>query len=177
MARVRKVAFPPESRLHPDLPAAYFHDAWEAPLADPSLTPVELAQRALAATPGWVEAMLRLRNTLVKPFGVQPATRLGERRSRPDRRWAPGDRLSIFRICSIDDTELVMGIDDAHLDVRISFLVRRAGPASTWVVSSWVKTHNRFGQVYMWPVAPFHALIVIGMMRALSPAAGAAPAR
>jgi hypothetical protein len=76
-----------------------------------------------------------------------------------------GDRLSIFRIFSLDDTELVMGIDDVHLDVRISFLARRAGAASTYVVSSWVKTHNLVGKVYMWPVAPFHAWIVIGMMR------------
>lgn len=165
--RVDKIAFPPESRLHADLPAAYFHDAWETALSDPNLTPVEIAERALGATPGWVEAMLKLRNVLVKPFGVQPTTRLGARRARPAKGWTPGERLSIFRICSIDDTELVMGIDDVHLDVRISFLVRRAGDASTYVITSWVKTHNWAGQVYMWPVAPFHALIVSGMMRAV----------
>ena len=165
MWRVRKVAFPPESRLHADLPAAYFRDAWETALEDAGLAPVEIAERALSATPGWVEAMLRLRNALVKPFGVRAVTPLGARRPRPAKGWGPGDRFSIFRICSIDDTELVMGIDDSHLDVRISFLVRRAGEASTYVVSSWVKTHNWVGRVYMWPVAPFHAFIVIGMMR------------
>jgi hypothetical protein len=88
MWRVRKVAFPPESRLHADLPAAYFHDAWETALNDPGLTPAEIAERALAATPGWVEAMLRLRNRLVKPFGVQAVAALGRRGSRPDRGWA-----------------------------------------------------------------------------------------
>jgi hypothetical protein len=164
MWRVRKVAFPPESRLHADLPAAYFHDAWETTLAEPRLTPVEIAERALSATPGWVEAMLRLRNRLVKPFGVRAVGALGGRGARPARGWRPGDRLSIFSIESIDETELVMGIDDVHLDVRISFLVRR-GEAASYVVSSWVKAHNWIGRVYMWPVAPFHAWIVIGMMR------------
>src|SRR5690348_4268768 len=101
MWRVRKVAFPPESRLHAGLPAAYFHDAWETALRDPSLSPVEIAERALGATPSWVEAMLRLRNVLVKPFGVQPATGLCARRARPARGWQPGDRFSIFRIETI----------------------------------------------------------------------------
>jgi hypothetical protein len=165
MWRVRKVAFPPESRLHADLPAAYFHDAWETALGDPRLAPVKIAERALAATPGWVEALLRLRNALVRPLGVRAVEALGARNLRPARGWAPGDRLSVFRIESLDDAELVMGIDDSHLDVRISFLVRRAGERSTYVVSSWVKTHNLVGKAYMWPVAPFHAWIVIGMMR------------
>lgn len=122
MWRVRKVAFPPESRLRADLPAAYFHDAWETALSDPSLTPAEIAERALGATPRWVEAMLRLRNGLVKPFGVRAVGALGKRGARPAGGWGHGDRLSIFRIVSIDDGELVMGIDDVHLDVRISFL-------------------------------------------------------
>ena len=167
MGRVSKVAFPAESRLSADLPAAYFHDAWEAALGEAGLSPVEIAERVLAATPGWAEALLRLRNALVKPFGVRAATALGARRPRPAGGWKPGDRFSIFRIETLDDAELVMGIDDIHLDVRISFLARRAGPASSYVVSSWVKTHNWLGRVYMWPVAPFHALIVNSMMRAV----------
>ena len=164
MWRVRKVAFPPESRLHRDLSAAYFDDAWETALSDPGLAPVDIAERGLRSTPPWVEAMLRLRNVLAKPFGVHAVAALGARTVRPARNWRSGDRFSIFRIVSVDDTELVMGIDDVHLDVRISFLVRRAGQASSYVVSSWVKAHNWVGRVYMWPVAPFHALIVIAMM-------------
>jgi hypothetical protein len=167
MGRVRKVEFPSESRLSADLPAAYFHDAWEAGLHDAGLSPVEIAERVLAVTPGWAEALLRLRNALVKPFGVRAATALSARGPRPAGGWKPGDRFSIFRIESLDDAELVMGIDDVHLDVRISFLVRRAGAAPSYVVSSWVKTHNWVGRIYMWPVAPFHALIVNSMMRAV----------
>jgi hypothetical protein len=165
MWRVRRVAFPRESSIHPRLREAYFHDAWETALNDPGLAPAEIAERALASTPGWVEAMLRLRNRLVRPFGVRAVEALGARKPKPARGWAPGDRLSIFRIESVDDTELVMGIDDVHLDVRVSFLVRRQAERPTWVVSSWVKTHNAVGKVYMWPVAPFHTWIVIGMMR------------
>jgi len=165
MARVRKVAFPPESRLHADLSAAYFHDAWETQLSDSELSPAEIAGRALSSTPRWVEAMLRLRNWMVKPFGVRAVGVLGRRGGPPAGGWKPGDRFSIFTVCSVGDTELVMGIDDTHLDVRISFLVRRGAGASSYVVSSWVKAHNWVGRIYMWPVAPFHAFIVIGMMR------------
>jgi len=169
MGRVRKVEFPPESRLFADLPAAYFHDAWETALHDAGLSPADIAERVLAATPGWAEALLRLRNALVKPFGVRAATALGARRPRPTGGWKPGDRFSIFRIETLDEAELVIGIDDVHLDVRVSFLARRAGVTSSYVVSSWVKTHNWVGRAYMWPVAPFHALIVNSMMRAAEP--------
>ena len=69
-------------------------------------------------------------------------------------------------VVSIEDAELVLGIDeDTHLDVRLSFLKRRNGPRTSYVVSSWVKTHNWMGRLYMLPVAPVHRLLVKLMMR------------
>jgi hypothetical protein len=52
MPKARKVEFPVESQLHRNLDQAFYSDAFEADLVDASLTPVEIATRALASTPG-----------------------------------------------------------------------------------------------------------------------------
>lgn len=78
---------------------------------------------------------------------------------------AVGDAFSIFRVVFVDSSELVLGIDDTHLDVRMSFLKRLTDSRASYVVSSWVKTHNVLGRVYMLPVAPVHRLLVSLMMR------------
>ena len=165
MTRVARIGFPRESRLQARLPAATYLDAFEVELGDTSLTPVQIATRALSATPAWVEGLLRLRDRLVGPLGLKTVGRLGEVPRRETGPPAPGDRLSIFRIETLDDKELVLGIDDNHLDVRISFLKRPRSLRPTYVVCSLVQTHNLLGRVYMLPVAPFHRLLVAMMMR------------
>ena len=55
MPKARKVAFPVESQLHRNLDQAFYSDAFEAELGRASLTPVAIATRAFASTPGWVE--------------------------------------------------------------------------------------------------------------------------
>ena len=165
MTRVTRIGFPRESRLQARLPAATYLDAFEAELEDNTLTPVQIAARALAATPSWVEGLLGLRDRLVAPLGIKTVGRLGAVRPRSAGPPAVGDRLSIFRVESLDDREVVLGIDDSHLDVRISFLKRPGSLKTTYVVGSLVQTHNLLGRVYMLPVAPFHRMLVAMMMR------------
>jgi len=160
---VRKVVFPAESRLAARLPRATFHDAFEAPLENADLIAAAIAAAALRASPHWVEALIRLRNAMSRPFGIRPVAPLGSVAARDPAAWRPGDGFGMFTIESIDDAELVLGIDDAHLDVRISFLRR---PAS-YLISSLVITHNRVGVAYMQPVRLVHPLLVILLMREL----------
>ena len=68
---VRRVAFPAESQLHGRLGEAFYLDAFETDLRDTALTAAQIARRALAGTPGWVEGMLRLRDALVRPLGIK----------------------------------------------------------------------------------------------------------
>jgi Protein of unknown function (DUF2867) len=166
MPTVRRVAFPKESRLHRDLDRAYYVDAFETDLADASLTPVEIATRAFASTPGWVGGLIALRDGIVSVFGLKTSggvrfSDVGPVSKVP----AVGDSFSIFRVFSVDGAELVLGIDDKHLDVRISFLKRLAGARANYLVNSWVNTHNLLGRTYMVPVAPIHRLLVGVMMR------------
>jgi hypothetical protein len=62
MIQVSKIAFPVGSRLQDRLARATFCDAFEARLRDTSLSAAQIAARAFAATPAWVEGLLRLRD-------------------------------------------------------------------------------------------------------------------
>lgn len=76
MPGVRRVAFPVESRLHRTLDQAFYSDAFETDLVDASLTPVEIATSALASTPGWVDRLVGLRDSIVSLLGLKQVGRL-----------------------------------------------------------------------------------------------------
>jgi len=166
MPRVQRIPFPAESQLCPSLGQAFYSDAFETDLIDPSLTPAEIATRAFASTPAWADGLLWIRDRIVSSFGLKTVGRLrlavdGRRTAEP----AVGDAFSIFRVVSVGRSELVLGIDDRHLDVRILFLKREKDEQASYVVGSWVRTHNALGRVYMLPVAPIHRLLVRLVMR------------
>jgi hypothetical protein len=166
MPKARKVAFPVESQLYRNLDQAFYSDAFETDLVDANLTPADIATRALLSTPGWVDGLVNIRDRIVSLFGLKAVGRL--RLAGGDRSFvepAIGDAFSIFRVVVLDSSELVLGIDDAHLDVRLSFLKRFPDARASYVVSSWVKTHNMLGRLYMLPVAPIHRILVKLMMR------------
>ncbi len=106
-----------------------------------TLSPREAATRGLSL-PRWAGALLRLRNALVRPFGLKT----GE----------PGQ--PIFPTCHETEDEIILGTDDRHLDFRIG-LIRQDGRL---FMSTWVHPHNRWGRAYLALVMPFHILISRG---------------
>lgn len=106
-----------------------------------TLSPREAATRGLSL-PRWAAALLRLRNALVRPFGLKT----GE----------PGQ--PIFPTCHETEDEIILGTDDRHLDFRIG-LIRQDGRL---FMSTWVHPHNRWGRAYLALVMPFHILISRG---------------
>lgn len=156
---VDQVAFPPESWLAAQAGEASFWDAFEADLDEPALTPRDIVARLFAEQPAWVEALIELRDQMVRPFGLKTVTRLGQAVE------GAGAPESLFAVVFEDERELVIGADDRHLNVRISVLKRRIGGRWRYVLTSWVKTHNALGRLYMIPVGRIHPLIVKQAMR------------
>jgi hypothetical protein len=162
---VRKIPFPAESRLHGRLAEASFHDAFETDLTDGGLSAAEIAVRVLRGTPDWVEALLEVRNRAVSLVGLRDTGRMGAVDGRPSEAYRVGDRLSLFEVLSAEEDELVLGADDRHLDARISFLKRRRDGRWRYAISSWVRTRNALGRLYMVPVGRIHPLVVRQAMR------------
>ena len=161
---ITETRFPLDSLIGRALPRTDFADAWEAPLADPAATPVEIALALFARAPGWVDRAMAARNWVVSWFGLKTPGVLSAVGSKPAADYRVGDRIGIFEIFALSEREALLGIDDSHLDVRVSVLKPDAAPAR-YVVSTCVVTHNRLGRLYMLPVGIAHPFVVRATMR------------
>ena len=115
---------------------------------------VDAYAATLGALPLWFKRLLMVRTAIVRPFGISGPT--WEALNEPidtSRLYAAGDHIGRWKIDSISDREIVAGLNDKHLDFRVSLL---KDDASQVFFSTAVKTHNTFGRAYLAIVKPFH---------------------
>jgi hypothetical protein len=142
------------------LPGAQFADAYALSVSGQSLTALAATQLAFGRAPGWINRLLRLRNAVVSPFGLKA----GEKSSKPF-----VEKAGIFPVLHQAPHRIVLGLDDKHLDFRLLVDVQDIGGGmQTVTASTLVKTHNRFGRIYLAIVKPFHRMIVPAMLRQLN---------
>jgi hypothetical protein len=61
--------------------------------------------------------------------------------------------------------QVVLGFDDAHLDFRVVINVETQGKTRlAATATTYVRTHNLGGRLYLMAVKPFHRLIVPAML-------------
>ncbi|WP_035671285.1 DUF2867 domain-containing protein [Bradyrhizobium liaoningense] len=137
------------------LTGAQFIDAFRVEVGAAALNAREACTRMVLHGPRWIDALLRLRNILVRPFGLKTS---GE--GAP----APSGLIGLFPVLSETPERLVAGFDDSHLDFRI--VVDISGNAASRQVTSTtlVRTHNLLGRTYLALIMPFHKLVVRNMM-------------
>ena len=107
------------------LPHIHYADAYRTQMraaAPPDLD--TLVYAVFATTPNWI-VLLRLRNILVRPFGLKtdppvPTTPALAALS-------PGAVIGIFRVLARNDSEIILGDNDRHLDFRVGILRSVAG--------------------------------------------------
>jgi hypothetical protein len=165
MPLVTRTDLPTDSRLSPSLAGADFHDAYAAPLRDGALTPTEIFLKTIRATPPWVSRLMAIRNAIVRQLGLKDVGAMQDAANKPAEAYRVGDRLGIFTVFATGETELVLGIDDSHLDVRVSVSKRANDRPMRYVVSTVVTVHNWLGRAYMAPVGRIHPLVVRALMR------------
>ena len=163
MTKVTETTVPDDSALQPWLVGADFYDAYEAPLTTATLSPTEIFLRASRTTPRWVEELMAVRNRMVRLFGLKDVGAM-KVAARPADAYQVGDRLGIFSIFGKTENELLLGIDDTHLDVRVSLLKSQRNGVPHYVLSTVVHVHNLLGRVYMAPVGRIHPFVVRSMM-------------
>ena len=165
MRTVTAAEVPEESALRASLADAHFFDAYRAALDDPGLTPVEIFLRSAGTTPAWITRLMALRNSIVRRLGLKDVGPMTVLADKPAGDYRIGDQLGIFSIFSSTPDELLLGIDDRHLDVRVSVLKQGGGGRPSYVISTVVKVHNWLGRAYMLPVGRIDPLVVKAMMR------------
>ena len=141
------------------LTGAEFADAFCIEIDDRHLNARRAAELMMARQPRWAEALLSLRNLLVKPFGLKTSG------AGPG---APRDMIGIFPVVSETPDRLVAGFNDRHLEFRLVVDVTVPGETRQVTATTLVKTHNWLGRSYLAVILPFHRLIVPALLRQMA---------
>ena len=138
------------------LAGAQFADAFRAEITDPALDARHAAERMMARQPWWAEALVRLRNIIVTPFGLKTS---GASLT------APREMIRIFPVLSQTPDRLIAGFNDSHLDFRVVVDVATSGTTRNVTLTTLVLTHNWLGRTYLAIIMPFHRLIAPALLR------------
>jgi Protein of unknown function (DUF2867) len=165
----RAVPLPANCQLAPTQHDADFADAYETLVPTSDLSATQIYCAVFGQTPGWVKALMWLRNRVVQPFGLKDA---GAITNVPAARTAiavPGQRIGLFEVVSVSANELVLQDDDKHLLVQLSVLKQSHDAThDKLTVSTVVHIHNTLGRVYMVFVGPAHKVIAPAVTRRAS---------
>lgn len=141
--RAQEVPVPATPLLAEALERVDWSDAYAVP-CDPGMPtdPQVWADAVFRDPPGWVLALLRLRESLVGLVGIERAD------------------AAAFDTRSRRDDEVLLGTDAGHLDFRVS--IRCASDAVT--LTTVVQCHNRRGRLYSVLVRRVHPAVVRAML-------------
>jgi len=138
------------------LAGAQFVDAYRVAVEGGTLDARKAAEKMFARGPRWIEALTRLRNLIVAPFGLKTSGK-GEP--------AAGGMIGLFPVVSETPQRLIAGFNDHHLDFRVVVDVATAADGQQVTTTTLVRTHNRFGRTYLAVIMPFHRLISRTLLR------------
>ncbi len=149
---------PKDSRLHSYFRDGDFLDCFSMRIGRHGDPIAQIAQRIFIGLPGWINALLAVRDFGVSFFGLKTTANLPKDLSFRDS-ISVGDHINFLCVLSVSENEIILGEDDRHLDFRIS--VYRDSDASDRIsLATWVHTHNTLGKIYLAAITPFHNLIV-----------------
>lgn len=148
---------PLASALHAQFtPCATFRDAYRAPLQTPPPGVIDLFFGIFGHHPAWIKLALVVRNRVAGRFGLAVPGDHEVLNPRRRERYEVGDTIGPWPIYSVNESELIAGRNNGHLDFRLSVLRELEGPTPTVVVSTVCVVHNWFGRAYLFFIAPFH---------------------
>lgn len=162
---IATIEVPRNSDIAKLLPGAYFFDSYGMPLAHAGRSALEIYLDVIRKTPAWVDFLMALRNHVVRLFGLKYLGNLGEvKKLKTASEYRVGDRVGIFSLLSMTDSEIILGDSDKHLDVKVSVCKLEDVGRESLAITTVVHIHNLLGRVYMFFVTPFHRIIAPAVM-------------
>ena len=119
----------------------------------------EITNLIFSSTPKWVNSLFVLRNKIVGLFGLKTDILYEDNEN-----FKVGGYINFFKIYSISDVEVILGLDDSHLNFRALINNNSANTYNIKVITL-VEYNNIKGKIYMTIIKPFHRLIVKRMVK------------
>jgi hypothetical protein len=117
--------------------------------------------------PKWVELLFKLRNILVKPFGL--STNNDENKDNNQKLAEcirSGGSYKLFIVLRKNANETVIQLNDTHLSAEMSVHINDAeNNKKTISTSTVVHFHNKLGRAYFFVIRPFHGIIVKSLIK------------
>jgi len=136
--------------------AAYFRDSYRAPLSRTRASVVDIFFGIFGHHPMWMKIALIVRNRIASFCGLEAPTASEIINPEIKSSYRVGDKIGVWPIFCLTETELVAGRDNKHLDFRLSVLRVTDGKTASVVVSTVCTVHNAFGKLYLFFIVPFH---------------------
>ncbi|WP_245957890.1 DUF2867 domain-containing protein [Marinomonas piezotolerans] len=151
-SQVRALPEPNDDRLSSLARAPYFRDVLQVPLNQTELVASQLQFGIFNYLPSWVNALMGLRNHLVKRLGFE----VGQTTMTPEAdHWEVGTKAGFLTVKEISDNEVISGAEDKHM----SFFISVKKTNNTVIVSTLVNQKTFLGRVYVNAILPFHYVI------------------
>lgn len=160
-----KVTIPSNSLVLQHLPVDYTDTFACEVVTDKKLSVNEIMISFWTTMPKWVNVLFKLRNILVKPFGLET----GEDKNRTEKleemiRTGSGTN-GLMSVVDKSDIETVVLLKDTHLSAYMSIHIVEKSELQTVTAITLVRYHNRLGQIYFFFVRPFHKVVVTSMLK------------
>jgi len=163
---VKKCDFPADSKIAEASIAADFQDAYSVVTDRHELDPLQIYLLMVNNTPFWINSLLTIRNKAVRLLGLRDVGRLGavDNIRQDGKNDLTGVKLDIFTIASFSEKEMILKLNDKHLNILMSILLRRQHDKTEVIVSTAVNYNNMLGSIYMMVIAPFHRRVIMRLM-------------
>ncbi|WP_157679889.1 DUF2867 domain-containing protein [Bacteriovorax sp. DB6_IX] len=119
---------------------------------------ITIAHKVFNQSPIWIKGLFALRHFLVKLVGIKsqlPADFNTEKRV--------GGYIGFFKIFALGENEIILGLDDEHLNFRVSIFNSNDQAYNIKVITC-VEFNNSKGRFYMQTIKPFHRFVVMSMV-------------
>ena len=141
-----------------NLPTINYSDCYCLRPVSSKLNALQSYMLLVKKTPAWINALLTIRNKLVRFAGLKEVGNLGALSQIKKDSYKVGDKLDFFTIDYLTNQEMLLSLSDRHLDIKMSVLRATRNSSECLYVTTWVKYNNAMGRVYMLAIMPFHTV-------------------
>lgn len=139
---------PTNSLIENYLPADYVDSFSRVVACKQAITPEEFCNLAFGQLPKWIDWLMKLRNAIVKPLGLDTKSRFTN------------------MIHAQNSSEIIFGMPDKHLTFHVSMLCGEYKDDKQQLqITTVVKYNNWLGRVYFFVIRPFHGIIIRAILK------------
>jgi hypothetical protein len=158
---INKINIPKDSLIYRSFDRIDYQDAYMVEEAfNKQLTPEDVVKSFFKIFTSWINLLLYIRNIIVKPFGLETGDPEVINRNIDSFKGKIGETIQFFNVYDRSKDEIVLGVDDKHLDARLSFILKKNQNRYQIMLITTVHFNYWFGNVYFFFVKPFHKIII-----------------